>query len=122
MTLTALGPLEGERRRGIARRKSPRLDVSFTALLKVRERVYAVQVINVSAEGAMVSCSAALEFDEEVQLGLEGQPPVSARVIWQDSDRFGIAFDLQDAALDRHIAWILAKKKELDPQPDRRRT
>ena len=63
-----------------------------TATLKVGRKSYAVELINLSGGGAMVSTDVALDMWQKVHLGLGDCTPVECAVRWIKGDRIGLEF------------------------------
>lgn len=112
MTTSSRSGSSAEQETNQNRRRYVRLDVTLPATLTVGESVYDAEVINISQSGAMLLCAVDVAFDDAFQLELEEEPPLQARVIWQDGNRIGVAFLMDEARFDRHQTWLRTRKEE----------
>ena len=74
------------------RRASPRVTIALPAFLQAGGERHAVQIVDVSAGGAKLNCSAALASGTPVILDC-GTLGRTAVVRWQNGDVLGLCFD-----------------------------
>lgn len=82
-------------------RVSPRDKIFEPILLTVGGRPTRAHLLNISCTGALVHGDAGLEAGMLVEISLNGRD-YSARIVWRDGRRFGIAFAsrLSDALVE----------------------
>ena len=88
------------------RRVYPRVSVALPAFLQANGGRQAVQILDLSAGGAKISCPISLASGTAVTLDC-GTLGRSAVVRWQNGDQMGICFD---AELDPRDVAALAKR------------
>jgi hypothetical protein len=82
-------------RRHVDQRLEPREAVDFqTAVLEHRGRRHTVEVLNLSASGAMLIFSLIPYIGETIRLQLANRGQVCATVCWVRDGRIGVSFDL----------------------------
>ena len=112
-----------DRRISPPRRSHIRYTLSMPVMLRSGDKVYAADLVNISIGGAMIQCSAPVEFGAAVSLKMEeAARPINAVVVWTDTDRFGVTFVREDGSSARMQAWIDAKSAFMMPTRDRRLT
>lgn len=92
------------------RRAYPRVSVALPAFLQVRGERNFVQILDVSAGGAKLSCSVALSSGTAVTLDC-GMLSRAATVRWQNGEQLGLSFDSE---LDeRELAALAGRSSAL---------
>jgi hypothetical protein len=80
-------------KRHVDQRCEPREDVEFqTAVLEHRGRRHTVEILNLSASGAMLIFSLIPYIGETIRLQLGGRDQVSGTVCWVRDGRIGVTF------------------------------
>ena len=92
------------------RRAYPRVDVALPAFLTVNGERYAVQVIDISAGGAKVSCVVSLMAGTAIDLEC-GALHRTALVRWQNGGFLGISFERELEVSD--VAGLAGRSKAL---------
>jgi hypothetical protein len=90
------------------RRVYPRVPVALPAFLQANGKRHSVQILDLSAGGAKLNCSASLPVGTAVSLDC-GTMARSAVVRWQNSNIFGICFDSE---LDARVVSALVDRSE----------
>ncbi len=79
--------------RCVDHRLEPRFEAEAqTALLELRGRTHRVELINLSASGAMLIFSLIPYIGETIRLELGGRGPVSGTVCWVRDGKIGVSF------------------------------
>lgn len=79
--------------RYVDHRSEPRLDAEAqTAVLELRGRKHIVELVNVSASGAMLIFSLIPYIGETIRLELGGRGQVSGTVCWVRDGKIGVNF------------------------------
>ena len=80
-------------RRRIDQRTEPRADAATeTAIFELRGRKHEVQLVNLSASGAMAIFSLIPHIGETISVALAGRPAVNGYVCWVRGGKIGITF------------------------------
>jgi hypothetical protein len=88
------------------RRAHPRVEIALAAFLQANGERHSVQLIDLSAGGAKLVCTARLPMDTSVTLDC-GTFRLRALVRWQNDGFLGLSFD---SALDqREVAALVAR-------------
>lgn len=93
------------------RRSFPRVPVAMPAFLQANGKRHAVHILDLSAGGAKLKCSATLATGTAVLLDC-GTLSRSAVVRWQSGGALGICFDSELDA--REVAALIARSNALD--------
>lgn len=99
--------LRGDRRDGPSRRvaRTPRLQVRRPALMHTDEIERDVTLCDLSLQGAKIETDAALDYDTEVALFIDGLPPLCGRIRWCHDARAGMEFDIP-VPMDVLALWM----------------
>ena len=95
----------GERRESGRRRRSPRLQISAPACLRSGGRTYAVDLVDISPSGAMVSTTRQLPGLGPIVLDALGLPKIAGQIRWLGDLRAGILFN-EPVPLETLTAWL----------------
>lgn len=96
----------GERREGGGRRRrSPRLQISAPACLRSGGRTYAVDLVDISPSGAMVSSTRQLPGLGPIVLDALGLPRIAGQIRWLGDLRAGILFN-EPVPLETLTHWL----------------
>lgn len=74
--------------------RTPRVNVRRTARICTADAERDVTLCDISLNGAKIETAAALAYDSEIALFVDGLPALAGRVRWCHDDRAGIEFDM----------------------------